>query len=89
MRTREQLCRTAREEVGSHGTGRISNSDQLSERAPFFQSETTLQLRERWKASTGPSPAGASRDFMTRAVRYRMQEHARRCSRPSGRPKRP
>jgi hypothetical protein len=40
-----------------------------------LQSETTPQLRQRWKALYGTEPpARASRDLLTRAVAYRLQE---------------
>ena len=54
-----------------NGTG----SDLLYAEIDALQSETTLQLRLRWKALYGTEPpARASRDLLTRAVAYRLQE---------------
>jgi hypothetical protein len=53
------------------GTG----SDLLYAEIDALQSETTLQLRQRWKALYGTEPPPrASRDLLTRAVAYRLQE---------------
>jgi len=56
-----------------NGTG----SDLLYAEIDALQSETTLQLRQRWKALYGTEPPPrASRDLLTRAVAYRLQERA-------------
>src|ERR1700730_13528969 len=74
-RIREQLCRTAHEEAGSHGTGQTAERDQLSAEIAALLSETTFQLRERRKALYGTEPPPRiSRDLMQRAVAYRIQE---------------
>ena len=54
-----------------NGTG----SEPLYAEIDALQSETTFQLRERWKALYGTEPPPrASRDLLTRAVAYRLQE---------------
>ena len=56
-----------------NGTG----SDLLYAEIDALRSETTLQLRQRWKALYGTEPPPrASRDLLTRAVAYRLQERA-------------
>jgi hypothetical protein len=50
-------------------------SDQLSAEITALLSGTTLQLRQRWKALYGTEPPPrASRDLLTRAVAYRIQD---------------
>ena len=57
--------------VRDKGTG----SDLLYAEIDALQSETTLQLRQRWKALYGTeAPPRASRDLLTRADAYRLQE---------------
>jgi hypothetical protein len=52
-------------------------SEQLSVKIASLHSETTLQLRRRWKALYGTEPPPrASRDLLTRAVAYRIPERA-------------
>jgi hypothetical protein len=52
-----------------------TGSDLLYAEIDALQSETTLQLRQRWKALYGTEPPPrASHDLLTRAVAYRMQE---------------
>jgi hypothetical protein len=54
-----------------NGTG----SDLLYAEIDALRSETTLQLRQRWKALYGTEPPPrASRDLLIRAVAYRLQE---------------
>jgi len=54
-----------------------TGSERLSAEIDALQSETTLQLRQRWKALYGTEPPPrASRDFVTRALAYRIQERA-------------
>ena len=56
-----------------NGTG----SDLLYAEIDALQSETILQLRQRWKVLYGTQPPPrASRDLLTRAVAYRIQERA-------------
>src|SRR5215469_8106544 len=51
--------------------------EQLSNEIAALHSATTLQLRQRWKALYGTEPPPrASRDLMTRAVAYCIQERA-------------
>ena len=46
----EQLCRTAREDAGSHGPyHQKTDSDRLSEEIADLESLNTAQLRERWR----------------------------------------
>jgi hypothetical protein len=55
----------------SNGTG----SEPLYAEIDALQSETTHQLRQRWKALYGTEPPPrASRDLLTCAVAYRLQE---------------
>src|SRR5690242_16002506 len=52
-------------------------SDQLATEIAALNSATTLHLRHRWKALYGAEPPRrASRDLLTRAVAYRLQERA-------------
>jgi len=54
-----------------------NGSEQLFAEIEALQSETVLQLRQRWKALYGTEPPQrASRDLMMRAVAYRLQERA-------------
>jgi len=54
-----------------NGTG----SEPLYAEINATQSETTFQLRQRWKALYGTEPPPrASRDLLMRAVAYRLQE---------------
>ena len=54
-----------------------SDSDRLSAEIVALGSFNTAQLRERWKALYGTEPPPrASRDFLTHAVAYRLQERA-------------
>ena len=54
-----------------NGTG----SEPLYAEIDALQSKTTIQLRQRWKALYGTEPPPrASRDLLTRAVAYRLQE---------------
>jgi hypothetical protein len=55
----------------NNGTG----SEPLSAEIDALQSETILQLRERWNALYGTEPPPrTSRDLLIRAVAYRLQE---------------
>jgi len=52
-----------------------TGSDLLYAEIDALQSETTLQLRRRWKALYGTEPPPrASRDLLMRFVAYRLQE---------------
>src|SRR5690242_17802905 len=55
-----------------------SDRDRLSAEIAALLSESTLQLRQHWKALYGTeTPRRASRDLMTRAIAYRLQERAK------------
>ena len=54
-----------------------ADRDQLAAEIAALHSATILQLRQRWKALYGTEPPRrASRDLLTRAVAYRLQERA-------------
>jgi hypothetical protein len=54
-----------------------ADGDRLSGEISALHSASIIQLRQRWKALYGTEPPRrASRDLMTRAVAYRIQERA-------------
>jgi len=56
---------------------KTSDSDQISAEIAALKSLSTNELRERWKALYGTEPPPrASRNLLTRAVAYRIQERA-------------